>query len=126
ARRYQAAQEIVEELARFLRDEPIFARPVSPTEKAWRWCRRQPLIAGLAAGLVLAIAVGFGGVLWQLRRVQQEQSIVRHNLYTADMKLAQQAWEEGNLQQAQALLRDHLPKAGREDLRGFEWRYLSA
>jgi len=124
ARRYQAAQEIVEELGRFLRDEPIRARPVSPTEKAWRWCRRKPVIASLAAGLVLAIAVGFGGVFWQLRRVQQEQLIVRRNLYTADMKLALQAWEEGNLQHAQMLLTNHLPKAGREDLRGFEWRYL--
>jgi WD40 repeat protein len=78
----------------------------------------------LAAGLVLAIAVGLGGVLWQLRRVQQEQLIVRRNLYTADMRVAQLAWAEGNLQQAQTLLREHLPKAGREDLRGFEWRYL--
>ncbi|MCI0542103.1 MAG: protein kinase [Verrucomicrobiales bacterium] len=124
SRRYQAAQEIVEELGRFLNDELILARPVNPTEKAWRWCRRKPVIASLAAGLVLAIAIGFGGVLWQLRRVQQEQLIVRRNLYTADMKLALQAWEEGNLQHAQNLLRAHLPKAGREDLRGFEWRYL--
>ncbi len=125
-KRYPTAQALAEELDRFLKDEPIRARPVGPTEKAWRWCRRKPVIASLAAGLVLAIAVGFGGVLWQLRRVQQEQLIVRRNLYTADMKLAHQAWEEGNLQQAQTLLREHLPKARREDLRGFEWRYLWA
>ncbi|MCI0542102.1 MAG: protein kinase [Verrucomicrobiales bacterium] len=123
-KRYPTAQALEEELGRFLRDEPIVARPVSPTEKAWRWCRRKPVIASLAAGLVLAIAVGFGGVLWQLRRVQQEQLIVRRNLYTADMRVAQLAWAEGNLQQAQTLLREHLPKASREDLRGFEWRYL--
>ena len=30
----------------------------------------------------------------------------------------------GSLQRAQELLRAHLPEAGKEDLRGFEWRYL--
>ena len=49
---------------------------------------------------------------------------MRRNLYAADMNLAHQAWEEGNLQRAQTLLRAHLPEVGREDLRGFEWRYL--
>ena len=48
----------------------------------------------------------------------------RRNLYTADMNLAHQAWESGSLQRAQELLRAHLPEAGKEDLRGFEWRYL--
>ena len=40
------------------------------------------------------------------------------------MNLAHQAWNEGSLQRAQELLRAHLPQAGKEDLRGFEWRYL--
>jgi WD40 repeat protein len=124
ARRYPTAQAVADELGRILNDEPIRARPVGRTEKVWRWCRRKPGIASLAAGLMLAVAVGFVGVLWQLRRVQQEQAIVRRNLYTADMKLAHQAWEEGNLLRAQSFLRAHNPETGREDLRGFEWRYL--
>ena len=123
-KRYPTAQALADELGRFLADQPIKARPLGRLARCWRWCRRKPGIASLAAGLILAVAVGFVGVLWQLRRVQQEQSIVRRNLYTADMKLTQVAWQEGNLQHAQTLLREHLPKAAREDLRGFEWRYL--
>jgi hypothetical protein len=48
----------------------------------------------------------------------------RENLYAADINLAQQALRADNLRQARSLLRNHLPKPGQADLRGFEWRYL--
>src|SRR5205823_5433633 len=54
----------------------------------------------------------------------KQRQLAEENLYTADMYLAYQAWNEGSLQRAQKLLRAHLPQAGKEDLRGFEWRYL--
>ncbi len=123
-KRYGSARSLAEDLERFLRREPIVSRRVSRSERLWRWSKRKPVIAGLTAALVLTAIVGFVGVLWQLQRVEQEREIEQRNLYTADMNLAHEAWQEGNLQRAQSLLRAHLPEAGREDLRGFEWRYL--
>jgi tetratricopeptide (TPR) repeat protein len=48
ARRYAAAADLAEELDRFLAGKPVRARPVGPFERAGRWCRRNPLAAGLA------------------------------------------------------------------------------
>jgi WD40 repeat protein/predicted Ser/Thr protein kinase len=124
ARRYSSAKSLADDLERFLRNEPIVSRPVSHPERVWRWCKRKPLIASLTTALVLSMIIGFAGVAWQLRHARQEEVIARRNLYSADMNLAHEAWEEGNLQRAQTLLRRHLPERGREDLRGFEWRYL--
>jgi hypothetical protein len=49
ARRYQTAGEFADELRRWLKGEPIQARPVGGIERAWRWCRRNPAVASLTA-----------------------------------------------------------------------------
>lgn len=47
AERYQSAQELAVELERFLRGDPIQARPISRLRRCWIWCRDIPLVAGL-------------------------------------------------------------------------------
>lgn len=79
-RRYQSGQELADELGRFLGDEPILARPAGAKERAWRWCRRKPVIAALATSLVLMFLLGLAGVLTQLRRVQAKSEEHRREL----------------------------------------------
>jgi serine/threonine protein kinase len=55
--RYGSALELAEDLRRFLRDEPIRARPIRAVEKLWRWVRHHPALAGLLAAGLLAPAL---------------------------------------------------------------------
>ncbi len=149
AKRYATAQLLAEELSRFLEGKPVLARPVSRLAKLWRWCRRNPRLAGVTAGLVLAIVAGFVGVLGQLQRAKAAELTTRRNAYAADMNLVQPALEDNDLGSARELLNRHRPsfgvpalagsphtssserpdrlKAGLQtDLRGWEWRYLWA
>ncbi len=137
-RRYQTAQELADELKRFLRHEPIHARPVTLPEKLWRWSCRKPMLAMLIVLLHLVSAVGLTGILWQWRRAEQYAVSERQQrqrsetgernaqrlLYASDISLAQQALKLNNVGKARRLLDRHRPQPGEEDLRGWEWRYL--
>ena len=60
-KRYQTASALAHDLARFLKHEPILARPIGPFERTWRWCRRNPIVSSLSAtiaALMLAAATG--------------------------------------------------------------------
>ncbi len=48
----------------------------------------------------------------------------RRNAYVANLNLAAQAYQDGYLDRVRKLLEPHVPQAGQEDLREFEWRLL--
>jgi WD40 repeat protein/predicted Ser/Thr protein kinase len=134
AKRYPTAQMLAEELGRFLEGQPIQARPLSPVGKTWRWCRRKPQVAGLAAVAMLTFVLGFAGVVWQWRqseahrqRAETESLVARRNVYAADMKEVQRALEDHDLRRARELLDAHRPTGrSKVDLRSWEWRYFWA
>jgi len=69
--RYATAMELAQDLDRFLRGEPITARPVSPPERVVRWLRRKPTAAALAGATVVAGLLGLALLVGSLHASQR-------------------------------------------------------
>jgi serine/threonine protein kinase/WD40 repeat protein len=61
AARFVSAAELRDELRRFIEGRPVKMRPVPAYSKLWRWCKREPWLAGaniFAAVTTTALAIG--------------------------------------------------------------------
>jgi hypothetical protein len=108
ARRYQTAAEMAADLRRYLNAEPIQARPVGDAERLWRWCRRNPLVAGLTAavaGLLIAVAIGASVAPVQLGRSAEKEHRARADAErNAEQERSARADAERNLEEMQESL----------------------
>jgi eukaryotic-like serine/threonine-protein kinase len=68
ARRYATAQEVADELGRFLRSEPIRARPPGWVGRTWLWCQRNPV----AASILFAVTLGLLFSMWHFSRLSTQ------------------------------------------------------
>jgi hypothetical protein len=70
-RRYASAEALADDLRRYLEGRPILARRSTSTERAWRWCQRNPTVAALtavAAALTVLVAVVSSLAAWTYYR----------------------------------------------------------
>jgi serine/threonine-protein kinase len=58
-KRFASAEELADDLSRYLEGKPVLARPVGFVGQGWRWCRRRPAVAGLLVGLASVLVSGF-------------------------------------------------------------------
>jgi hypothetical protein len=73
-RRYATARDLADDLGRFLQDEPIRARPVRAWEHGWKWVRRNPWRAALAAASVV-ILLGMLGLVLQVAKRRELEAL---------------------------------------------------
>jgi CHASE3 domain sensor protein len=82
AKRYPTADALREDLGRFLRGEPVRARPAGAVGHAVKWVRRNPALAALSAmavlsALALAIVAALG--LWAMTDLADERADESHS-----------------------------------------------
>ena len=66
-RRYQSARELSEDLRRWLRNEPVLARPVRAWQRALRWTKRRPTVSALIATIAVLTVASLGVITWKWR-----------------------------------------------------------
>jgi eukaryotic-like serine/threonine-protein kinase len=108
-RRYAGAQELADDLHRFVAGEIIVARRAGPLERAWNWARRHRAVAALSAALVLALAGGLAGVTWKWRQALAAEATTAHQLGVA--KIARLEADESRARAVQSLNRLELQTA---------------
>jgi WD40 repeat protein/serine/threonine protein kinase len=73
-RRYATAAGLAADLQRFVEDRPIMARRISGLERAWRWARRNPVVAGLTAVVVLLLVLVAVATLVGYQRASEQRA----------------------------------------------------
>ena len=153
SRRYPTAQDLSDELQRFINGHPIEARPVGVLSRVWRWsCRRPKLAAAWSTVAALLLFLSIAGPLAAIHQAQLKtaadqsaqdslQSAAKyrkeqiranakateaeHALYDTRMILAQSALENNNPGYTRQLLALYEGPSTGNDYRGFEWHYLN-
>jgi WD40 repeat protein/tRNA A-37 threonylcarbamoyl transferase component Bud32 len=150
-KRYASSAELASDLGRYLGGEPILARQMGRLERTVKWVRRNPVVASLAALLLVVLAAGtltstiFALDAWEeagradvkaedAKRealaasqarddAKREARAARRGEYNANMLLTQMAWEQYQIGRFVELLNGQQPQLGQDDSRGFEWHY---
>jgi len=147
-RRYETANGLAMDIQRHLTNEPVVARPPSTAYRVRKFVRRNKMMVIAAGAVALVLVLGVLVSTWlavraslaRQRAVEAEQKEARqhlqaatardqaqqakqdalHNLYIANLNLAQADYDQGNI----GRLPELLAGAGRDPGRGFEWYYL--
>jgi WD40 repeat protein len=133
-KRYPSAQHLADDLQRYLRGEPIQARPIGAVERGYKWARRRPAGAALMVLAVASFLAGFVGVTWQWKKeadqrerleaaqqkTQDALSESQASLYRHRIALIEREWLANNVARARFLLRECRP-----EMRQWEWHYLN-
>ncbi len=128
--RYATAQELADDLRRFLEDKPVRARRPSLRQRAVKWARRHRTVVRSAVVVLLLAVVALvvsTAFIWRAKDdvdransdLKQALERERQNAYCQRIALAEREWSANNLNRMLQLL-DECPP----DLRGWEWHYL--
>jgi WD40 repeat protein len=116
-RRYASAGLMAEDLGRWLDGKPIIAQPPSLSYLSAKFARRHRVSLSIAAAAAL---IFLGGLAFSFRAILAANGRLERQLYATNIGIAERELTQNHdIALAERLLDDC-----REDLRGWEWRYL--
>jgi len=93
--RYSSAQELAEDLGRFLAHEPIHARPASSVRKLDAWFRQRPWVITAAASVVILLLIAVISYQYQANQyLQYQHSHPGHERVSGDRTESLDAWRD--------------------------------
>ena len=145
SRRFETAGALADDLGRFLRGEPIHARPASFRSRAIKWARRRPMHAAALVLAILAASGLIGGIVYrdvllerharelerEVTRADANARLARRHLRAFQLRQAREVLDAGQVERAQDILAAIQADRHRSDLRhdpvhlGFAWHYLN-
>lgn len=138
SQRYPSAAALASDLQSFLEGKTTQARPIGTTRRVYRWARHRPTVAALLLFSLLTLSLlVVGGWTYNARlsgalqvaeaernRAESETLVSRQLLYSAEVRLAYDAWHSFNRKRTIELLERQIPAPGQVDLREFAWHWL--
>jgi len=145
--RYASCRELADDLRRWQEGEPIHPEPLSDLGRFWQWCRRNPVVAGLAAAVVSALLIGIivpcclGLVAYRHTRVAREakqraEEALRSEATTREQEAAARKQAESDLDLAEAgrtraeeqrtSAEKAKSRAGKAEQKEYEFRFCEA
>src|SRR5262249_15618239 len=140
--RYSTAQDMADDLRRYLEDKPIRARRPTLLQRARKFARRhQPVVVAVVSAVFVLLVAALGFLAFHIRQIDDEKKQpddqrrqaydlrrqadaraddLRVQLYLRHIALINQRMAAYDLGQVEALLQD-CPA----DLRHWEWGYLN-
>jgi WD40 repeat protein len=118
--RYGTAEELAQDLERWLAGDPILARPLGPFATAWRWSRRHPAAAMLGTALLLAlvaIVVGTGIAAVRIQRAEQESAAHLRESLLREASSLRLGSELGNRDEGLRMIREAVALGGSPEFR---------
>lgn len=146
ANRYPSGAELAEDLAHFLKGEPVSARRLRPAARMIRGLqRRRVSSAAVLLSALVALMMLAGGILilrtrngdlfvWQSDGSPEQQAVtLARQTYPDDIRRASLLLHSNDVnvvarsamaKEARTILATYVPQKAGEDVRGFEWHYL--
>ncbi|MCW5970668.1 MAG: protein kinase [Blastocatellales bacterium] len=122
--RYESADQLSDDLRRYLKGEPVRAQRDTLRYRTVKFVRRNRALAMALATIIVLLMVVIGILVRQIG-VERERTRVQYRMsYAMSLREANDNISAGNIERGREILEHYLPGRGPEDLRGFEWRHL--